>query len=172
MRSNIFLASLVLSFLFLPVEADDHRPVSELVKDLEGSPEDVRLKAAKELGECGVNAKAAVSAFNSLLKDPNPQIRIALAEAIIRITPDNQDAGPILVDGLSDWAPESNGFNFWQGEAFKAARRIFADHARLGGENRNVVLTRFGPASKDLIPAILRGISDSNGGGRDDALIL
>jgi len=83
----------------LRIEAD---LLAGLIQNLQDKSADVRTKAAKELADMGVNAKAALSTLVDLLVDSNPGVRVAVREAFVAIGP---DAVVVLEEALHDNNP-------------------------------------------------------------------
>ena len=80
-------------------EQDVSEGVSELVKDLNDQRADVRINAARALGEIGPEAKAAVPALIETLKDEEASVRSSAAFALSRI---GLAAVPALSEALKD----------------------------------------------------------------------
>src|SRR5262249_13750280 len=80
------------------VTTADIRPVTEAVAALANSQDAERVRAARELGERGTAAKAAVPALaNAWLSDRSPAVQAEAARALARIGP---AAVPALSSGL------------------------------------------------------------------------
>src|SRR5262245_50146385 len=78
-------------------------PVPKLVKQLKDGKADARAKAAKELGQLGAEAKAAVPALaEALIKDADAQVRSYTAYALGQIGPDARAGVPALAEALED----------------------------------------------------------------------
>jgi HEAT repeat protein len=93
--------------------------------------------AAQHLSDIGPNASAALPALRQLLADDAPVTRLAAAEAIARIAPDDaDDALRLLVHTLGDPAEDDPKRDRFRRLAFRALRRI-------------------GPAARPAIPALL-----------------
>lgn len=81
------------------VEAAD---VNDLVKKLSDSDVDVRRAAAKELGDMGAEAKAAVPALRKSLRDRDLFVRRFGLEALGKIGPEAKAAVPEMALALRD----------------------------------------------------------------------
>jgi HEAT repeat protein len=79
--------------------------VQELIKDLTSKDNEVRRKAAQELGELGKDAKPALKALSKSLKDSDVYVRRYSAQAIGKIGPDASDTIPELFKLLDDGKP-------------------------------------------------------------------
>lgn len=64
--------------------------VGKLLEDERQGSFGARARGARMLGECGAAALPAVPAVVKLLKDPEGDVRVAAAEALLKISPDNQ----------------------------------------------------------------------------------
>ena len=81
------------------VAAED---VSGLINKLKSRDNEVRREAAKELGEKGKDAKAAVGPLTAALKDSDRFVRRWSAEALGKIGPDAKTSIPALEKLLDD----------------------------------------------------------------------
>ncbi len=81
--------------------------VESLIKQLKDKDEVVRLKAAKELGKLGTDAKDAIPALTEALKDTDEDVRSVAKKAIALIKDavaaiDKSSALKVLTDCLKD----------------------------------------------------------------------
>lgn len=90
---------LVLSFVVVAAEAGE---VSELAKKLKDKDSDVRRAAAKELGDLGEGAKAAVVELTKALKDEDLFVRRYAAEALGKVGPEAKGSVPALARAMND----------------------------------------------------------------------
>ena len=79
----------------------------DLIRKLSSKDNEVRRAAAKELGESGQEAKAAVKALTKALKDRDLYVRRYSAEALGNIGPViAREATPALAAALNDDKPQ------------------------------------------------------------------
>jgi HEAT repeat protein len=96
-----------------------------------------RAIGARLLGECGPAAQSTIPAVSKLLKDPDGDVRVAAAEALLKMAPDapGNDALGTLRDAL---------------RSRDLLTRVRAAEA-LGGR---------GAQAKDALPALLEAVQD------------
>jgi HEAT repeat protein len=80
--------------------------VEDLIKKLASGDSDLRRQAAKELSEIGPEAKSAVPALTTALKDKDLFVRRFAAEALGKIGPEAKSAVPALKTALRDQKKE------------------------------------------------------------------
>src|SRR5262249_35000595 len=87
-----------------PAERNDEIPI--LVKRLENGEPDQRAKAAKILGQFGVQGKPAVDALLKALADKDESVRTNAAEALELIGGLTQRHLPLIIEALKDGTPD------------------------------------------------------------------
>jgi HEAT repeat protein len=97
-----FLLTGLLAVALCAVTAAEGAEVRDLIAKLSNTDSDVRRAAAKELGELGGEARAAVPALTRALGDRDLFVRRFAAEALGKIGPDARDAIPKLGQATGD----------------------------------------------------------------------
>jgi HEAT repeat protein len=109
--------------------------IGKLLEDERQGSFGARATGARLLGDCGPAAISTVPALTKLLKDAEGDVRVAVAEALLKIAPGNDTALPVLIDALKH--PDL------------LVRRRAAE--ALGGR---------GPQAKDALPALRDAAQD------------
>src|SRR5262249_10865565 len=112
-----------------------------LIRALRGCPtwlndEYVQERAARILGAIGPRAKPAVPALCTALRDENPRVRVAPAEALWKVTGGVEKSVPILTQVLA---------NGWEGSSDAAA-----------------VLGQMGSDAKEAVPHLSHALRDGD----------
>jgi len=76
--------------------------VGKLLEDERQGSFGARATGARLLGECGAAALPAAPALVRLLKDPDGDVRVAAAEALLKIAPENDAPLAVLADALKN----------------------------------------------------------------------
>lgn len=74
--------------------------IGRLLEDERQGSFGARATGARMLGDCGPAASPALPALTKLLKDADGDVRVASAEAILKIAPETAAALPVLIDAL------------------------------------------------------------------------
>jgi HEAT repeat protein len=86
---------------FIGVGVVDEKDLPTLIEQLKSSDAMVRAEAAEDIRTLGKKARPALATLAGLLKDSSPRVRYAAASAILRITPADQDAVKVILEGLN-----------------------------------------------------------------------
>lgn len=111
--------------------------VGKLLEDERQGSFGARATGARLLGECGAAALPTVPALVKLLKDPDGDVRVAAAEALLKISPDAQAGAGLAVLEAALKSPD-------------LLIRLRSAEA-LGGR---------GPLAKSLLPALRAAVQD------------
>lgn len=71
--------------------------VGKLLEDERQGSFGARATGARLLGDCGAAAQSAVPAVSKLLQDPDGDVRVAAAEALLKLAPDRQGEAALAV---------------------------------------------------------------------------
>jgi HEAT repeat protein len=82
------------------LEAACRMVVSKLLEDERQGSFGARATGARLLGDCGSAALPAAPALTRLLQDPDGDVRVAAAEALLKIAPDKAAPLAVLLDAL------------------------------------------------------------------------
>jgi len=74
--------------------------IGKLLEDERQGSFGARATGARLLGDCGPAAISTVPALTKLLKDAEGDVRVAVAEALLKIAPGTESALPVLIDAL------------------------------------------------------------------------
>jgi HEAT repeat protein len=154
-------------------------PSVPVLTDGLGDPDaQVRLGAARALGQIGPAAVEAVPALARKLRDPDSRVRFDAAVALGRIGPAARDAIGALGRALNDAAPEvrvgaAMGLG-GLGPAAQEAVPALSDALRAGNAVLRIsaasALGSIGPGARAAVPALLVVLRDSNTSVRTTAV--
>jgi HEAT repeat protein len=130
----------------------------------------VRVGAARSLGQVGPSAGDAVTALARTLRDPDSRVRFDTAVALGRIGSGARDAVGALGRALNDPAPEVRvGAAMGLGGMGAAAQEMvpaLAEALRAGNAVLRIsaasALGNIGPGARSAVPALLAALRDSN----------
>jgi HEAT repeat protein len=146
-------------------------PELDILKHLAGlkaDNPDVRKKAARDLGEFGLAAKAAVPRLIATLRDTVPEVRQAAAAALGNIGPEAREAARPLSQAVKDADPqvrEAAAKALGQirpadREAVQALIDTLHDPSDRVRSAAVVALGKIGPAAKGAVPELVRVLRD------------
>ena len=127
-----------------------------------------RANVAYALAKFGPAAKAAIPALIDALKDPNEYVRINSAAALLVIDPTNEQAEPVLIEGIEkskslrlQWFAAYKLDKFGSPSVSDLVKLATHDNA---GVRRIAIygLHRIGPAAKAAIPVLTKALTDEN----------
>lgn len=111
-------------------------------------PSVIRIMTEDILAAIGSGARAATPALEKALKDADPGVRLAAAEALVRINPANQDAAAIVAQAI----PELMAYFKEGDESMPSHTRILMAH----------ILGSLGTRAKAAVPGLKEALQDKN----------
>jgi hypothetical protein len=123
--------------------------VGKLLEDERQGSFGARARGARLLGDCGPAALPTVPALAKLLKDPDGDVRVAAAEALLKISPDPQAEAALAVLAEALKAPEL------------LVRRRAAEALAGCGTRSKIVLPGLRAALQDSEPEVRRAAAEA-----------
>jgi HEAT repeat protein len=156
-----------------PLSPRDEQVIANLIRELRDGKEDTRAEAARSLGVIGPPARAALPDLFALMAREGGPAALDAAGAVLAIGPDDPAAGPALVRALRGPKADARiGAMSAMGLLLDAGG---AGQFKGGGHDPDAVIAvaaRLGPASRQLVPALVENLKHADPKVREAAVTL